>query len=52
MTLQTGHEPNRCPDREVIVRGDRNLSYEKICEVLATLSDVGFTRVGLVTERP
>lgn len=40
------------PDREVIVRGDRNLSYEKICEVLATLSDVGFTRVGLVTERP
>jgi biopolymer transport protein TolR len=39
------------PDREVIVRGDRTLSYEKICEVLATLSDVGFTRVGLVTER-
>jgi biopolymer transport protein TolR len=40
------------PDREVIVRGDRSLSYEKICEVLAILGDVGFTRVGLVTERP
>lgn len=39
------------PDREVIVRGDRTLSYEKICEVLTTLGDVGFTRVGLVTER-
>src|SRR5688572_27843745 len=40
------------PDREVIVRGDRSLSYEKICEVLAILSEVGFTQVGLVTERP
>lgn len=39
------------PDREVVVRGDRSLSYEEICEVLTTLSDVGFTRVGLVTER-
>lgn len=39
------------PDREVVVRGDRSLSYEEICEVLAMLSDVGFKRVGLVTER-
>jgi biopolymer transport protein TolR len=38
-------------DRDVIVRGDRHLQYEKISEVLATLSDVGFTRIGLVTER-
>ena len=40
------------PDREVVVRGDRNLSFEEICEVLTTLGDVGFTRVGLVTEGP
>jgi biopolymer transport protein TolR len=39
------------PDRDVIVRGDRRLQYEKVSEVLATLSDVGFTRIGLVTER-
>lgn len=39
------------PDRPVIVRGDRRLQYEKISEVLATLSDVGFSRIGLVTER-
>jgi biopolymer transport protein TolR len=39
------------PARDVIVRGDRHLQYEKISEVLATLSDVGFTRIGLVTER-
>lgn len=39
------------PDRPVIVRGDRRLQYEKISEVLATLSDAGFSRIGLVTER-
>jgi biopolymer transport protein ExbD len=39
------------PDREVIVRGDRRLGYETVCRVLAVLSEVGFRRVGLVTER-
>ena len=38
------------PDREVIVRGDRRLQYEKMCGVLAAVSRAGFTRVGLVTE--
>jgi biopolymer transport protein TolR len=47
--LATLHQA--APDRPVIVRGDRRLQYEKISEVLATLSDVGFTRIGLVTER-
>jgi len=35
----------------VIVRGDRRLQYEKVSEVLTTLGDVGFSRIGLVTER-
>jgi biopolymer transport protein TolR len=39
------------PDREVIVRGDRRLQYEQVSEVLATLGDIGYTRIGLVTER-
>lgn len=34
-----------------MVHGDRHLQYEKISEVLTTLSDAGFTRIGLVTER-
>ena len=38
------------PDREVIVRGDRSLQYEKVCAVLAAVSRAGFSRVGLVTE--
>lgn len=37
-------------DREVIVRADRSLGYERVSEVLATLSEAGFERVGLVTE--
>jgi biopolymer transport protein TolR len=47
--LATLHQAQ--PDRPVIVRGDRRLQYEKISEVLTTLSDVGFSRIGLVTER-
>jgi biopolymer transport protein TolR len=47
--LATLHQAQ--PDRPVIVRGDRRLQYERISEVLAALSDVGFTRIGLVTER-
>jgi biopolymer transport protein TolR len=39
------------PNLEVIVRGDRRLGYERVCEVLAIVSDVGFKHVGLVMER-
>jgi biopolymer transport protein ExbD len=39
------------PNRDVIVRGDRRLGDERVCEVLAVLNDVGFKRVGLVTEK-
>ena len=39
------------PEHEVIVRGDRRLQYEKVSEVLTLISQAGFTRVGLVTEK-
>jgi biopolymer transport protein TolR len=39
------------PDREVIVRGDRHLQYERISEVLTLIRRAGFTRVGLIAER-
>jgi hypothetical protein len=29
----------------------RRLGYERVCKVLAILSEVGFKRVGLVTEK-
>lgn len=47
--LATLHQAQ--PDRPVIVRGDRRLQYDKVTEILTTLSDVGFTRIGLVTEK-
>lgn len=48
-TLAALHEAE--PDREVIVRGDRHLQYEQVSEVLTLISNAGFERVGLVTER-
>jgi biopolymer transport protein TolR len=48
-TLAAIHEAE--PDREVIVRGDRRLQYEKVSETLAHISAAGFTRIGLVTEK-
>jgi len=38
-------------DPEVVVRADRSLGYERVSEVLALLSEAGFKRVGLVTEK-
>jgi biopolymer transport protein ExbD len=38
------------PDRDVIVRGDRHLQYETMCEVLTALNRAGFSHLGLVTE--
>jgi len=38
------------PDHDVIVRGDRHLQYETMCEVLTAVSRAGFAHVGLVTE--
>ena len=35
----------------MILRGDRHLGYERVSEVLAIVSEAGFKRVGLVTER-
>ncbi len=48
-TLAAIHQAE--PDREVIVRGDRRLSYEKVSEVLTLVSRAGFGRVGLITEK-
>jgi biopolymer transport protein TolR len=48
-TLAVIHEAE--PEHEVIVRGDRRLQYEKVSEVLTLISQAGFTRVGLITEK-
>lgn len=40
------------PDARVFVRGDANLSYGRIMEVMGEISSSGFTKVSLLAEMP
>jgi len=48
-TFRQVHENN--PDREVVVKGDKNLAYKEVRKVMRVINEAGFTRVGLVTEK-
>jgi biopolymer transport protein TolR len=48
-TFRQIHENN--PDREVVVKGDKNLTYKDVRRVMRLINEAGFTRVGLVTEK-
>jgi biopolymer transport protein TolR len=37
-------------DQRVFVRGDKNVDYGKVMEVMGELSAAGFKRIGLVTD--
>jgi biopolymer transport protein TolR len=38
------------PDRRIFVRGDKGLAYGRIMEVMATITQGGFTKVALLAE--
>ena len=40
------------PDARIFVRGDKDLAYGRIMEVMGTISSAGFTKVALVAELP
>ncbi|WP_282606704.1 protein TolR [Pelagibius sp. Alg239-R121] len=40
------------PDTRIFVRGDRNINYGRVMEVMATVNSAGFTRVALIAELP
>ena len=40
------------PDARIFVRGDKDVSYGKIMDVMGTISSAGFTKVALVAELP
>lgn len=40
------------PDARIFVRGDRELAYGRIMQVMGTISSAGFTKVALVAELP
>jgi biopolymer transport protein TolR len=43
---------NANPEARIFVRGDKDLAYGKIMEVMGTISSAGFTKVALVAELP
>ncbi|MGA7616528.1 MAG: biopolymer transporter ExbD [Thermoanaerobaculia bacterium] len=46
--LKDIHE--RTPDREIAVKGDKNVNYGRVLRVLKACRDVGFEDVGLIAE--
>jgi biopolymer transport protein TolR len=43
---------NNNPNANIYVRGDRNISYGRVLEVMGLVSAAGFTKVSLVAEQP
>ena len=39
-------------DQRVYIRGDQNINYGTVMQVMAQMSSAGFTRIGLVNEQP
>src|ERR1700743_108759 len=39
------------PDRRIFVRGDKDLAYGRIMEVMGTITSGGFTKVALLAEQ-
>jgi biopolymer transport protein TolR len=40
------------PERRIFVRGDKELAYGRIMEVMGTITQGGFTKVALLAEQP
>jgi biopolymer transport protein TolR len=40
------------PERRIFVRGDKDLSYGRIMEVMGTITQGGFSKVALLAEQP
>jgi biopolymer transport protein TolR len=40
------------PDRRIFVRGDKDVAYGRIMEVMGTITQGGFTKVALLAEQP
>jgi biopolymer transport protein TolR len=49
-TLTSNSENDK--ERRIHVRGDRNINYGKVMEVMGLINSAGFTKVALVSEAP
>jgi biopolymer transport protein TolR len=48
-TLSEVHE--QTPDKDIVVKADRRLKYKEVRKLMQLINEVGFSRVGLVTEK-
>lgn len=44
--------PNRKPDAQVFLRGDKSISYDRLMQVMGNINAAGFKRVALVANMP
>lgn len=49
---EVGKVLKQSPGKSVLVRGDRNVAYGSVIELMAILRDAGAESVGLITENP
>jgi biopolymer transport protein TolR len=40
------------PDIRIFIRGDRNINYGRVLEVMGTINAAGFSKVALITTQP
>ncbi len=48
--LQSAAQSN--PDRRIFVRGDKDLAYGRVMQVMGTITQGGFTKVALLAQAP
>jgi len=48
--LQAAAQSN--PDRRIFVRGDKDLAYGRVMQVMGTITQGGFTKVALLAQQP
>ncbi len=39
------------PDKDIVIKGDRNLKYRRVRKIMQLVNEAGFAGVGLVTEK-
>jgi biopolymer transport protein TolR len=52
LAFRVAAELRRDPNRKVLVKGDKNVSYGAVIQAMSLLQRAGVTNVGLVTEQP
>ena len=52
LAFRVAAELRRDPNRKVLVKGDKNVSYGSVIQAMSLLQRAGVTNVGLVTEQP